>query len=71
MKGGKFMRKLNDNIEYCPFCNTNLQGKPIPKEMQSDYGATHGSRKIAIYSREEDRTVKWQCPDCEKEWKRT
>lgn len=64
------MRKLIDNKECCPFCHTNLQGEPIPKELQESYGATHGSRKIAIYNKEQDRTVKWQCPDCEKVWDR-
>ena len=64
------MKKLNDNKEYCPFCHVSLQGDPIPEELQRHYGATHGSRKIAIYSREEDRTVKWQCPDCKNKWNR-
>ncbi|MCM3112819.1 hypothetical protein [Lederbergia lenta] len=65
------MTQPNDNKEFCPYCNTNLQGKPIPQEHQHHYGgATYGSRKIAIYSHEEDRTVKWQCPDCGEEWKR-
>ncbi|MEJ9280649.1 hypothetical protein [Ureibacillus thermosphaericus] len=61
---------MNDNKEFCPFCGSCLQGDPIPEEDQHHYGATHGSRKIAIYSLEEDRTVKWQCPDCGKEWDR-
>ena len=64
------MKRLNDNKEYCPFCHVSLQGGPIPEELQPHYGATHGSRKIAIYSLEEDRTVKWQCPDCGGEWER-
>ncbi|MDL0421277.1 hypothetical protein [Caldifermentibacillus hisashii] len=40
---------MNDNKEFCPFCASCLQGDPIPEEDQHHYGATHGSRKIAIY----------------------
>ncbi|MBB3868694.1 hypothetical protein DER53_03470 [Parageobacillus toebii NBRC 107807] len=61
---------MDDNKEYCPFCGADLQGPPILQEIQHHYGATHGSRKIRIYSREEDRVIKWQCPDCGKEWER-
>ncbi|NCU19037.1 hypothetical protein [Caldibacillus pasinlerensis] len=61
---------MDESKEYCPFCGADLQGPPIPKEIQHHYGATHGSRKIGIYSREEDRVIKWQCPDCGKEWER-
>ncbi|TMN21888.1 hypothetical protein FH966_02615 [Lentibacillus cibarius] len=64
------MRKLNDSKGFCPFCGADLQGEPIPEEMQHQYGATHFSRKIGISSIEEDRIVKWQCPDCGKEWER-
>ena len=39
------------------------------------YGATRTSgqwgRAIALYDREEDRTVAHRCPDCNHEWKRT
>ena len=39
------------------------------------YGATrttgHWGRKIGIYCMEKDRTVAWQCPDCNHEWGRT
>lgn len=55
--------------EFCPYCNTDLQGEPIPKQSQKTYGATHFSRKIGISSIEADKIVKWKCPDCEKEWK--
>lgn len=38
------------------------------------YGATRTTgqwaEKIGLYSWEEDRTVKWQCPDCGHEWPR-
>ncbi|MDL0421363.1 hypothetical protein QPM05_14845 [Caldibacillus thermoamylovorans] len=61
---------MNDNKEFCPFCDADLQGDPIPEELQHHYNATHGSRKIGISSREEDRVIKWQCPDCGQEWER-
>lgn len=52
------MSELSDNKEYCPFCHVNLRDKPIPEKYRHHYGgATYGSRKIAVYSRDEDRTV--------------
>ena len=65
------MRKLSDSKECCPYCGTDLQGDPIPLEMKHHYGnATHFSRKIGVSSMEQDRVIRWQCPDCEKEWER-
>ena len=64
------MNLLSDSKEFCPFCNVNLQGDPIPKKWQETYGATHFTRKIGIMCMESDRIVKWQCPDCKKEWDR-
>ncbi|MED1674219.1 hypothetical protein P4U77_11900 [Pallidibacillus thermolactis subsp. kokeshiiformis] len=62
---------MSDNKEYCPYCGSDLQGPPIPLENRHNYGgATHFSRKIGISSRELDRVIKWQCPNCDKEWKR-
>lgn len=62
---------MDNNIEYCPFCNSNLQGKTIPKELRKDYGnSTHFTRKIDISSIEEDRVTKWECPDCHQQWDR-
>lgn len=63
-------KKLMDNKENCPNCGSNLQGEPIPVESQRNYGATHFSRKIGIYSRETDKTVEWKCPDCDYQWER-
>lgn len=60
--------KLKDNEEFCPYCNTNLQGKQIPKEQQISYGATHFTRKIGMYDLEKDKTIKWKCPECNGEW---
>jgi hypothetical protein len=39
------------------------------------YGATREKgkfgRAIALYDRDQDRTVAWKCPDCEYAWERT
>lgn len=59
---------MNDSKEFCPHCNANLQGALIPKESQKSYNSTHFTRKIGITSIEADRILKWQCPDCNKEW---
>lgn len=64
-------KELRDNVEYCPNCNANLQGSPIPKDQQHLFGATHFGRKIGI----EDPMVYdgvswWGCPDCNHVWKR-
>ncbi len=64
------MGKLNDNKLFCPHCGADLQGDPIPEEIQHHYGATHSSRKIGISSMKEDCVIKWQCPDCKGQWKR-
>lgn len=58
------------NAEQCPACHVSLQGDPIPAASQEMYGATHFSRKIALYSRERDRTVAFKCPDCGHDWAR-
>lgn len=63
------MKRLTSSKEYCPYCNTNLQGKK-PLESQNSYGATHFTRKLGMYDLLEDRTVKWKCPDCGGEWDR-
>jgi len=39
---------LNDRLEYCPYCHTNLQGDAIPEEQQKSYNATHFTRKIGM-----------------------
>lgn len=59
---------MNDNKEFCPHCNANLQGEPIPEESQKHYKSTHFTRKIGITSVEADRILRWRCPDCNKEW---
>ena len=59
---------MRNNEEFCPYCNANLQGDPIPKESQKGYGATHFTRKIGISTIQDDRITKWKCPGCDKEW---
>jgi hypothetical protein len=58
-------------VELCPFCKADLIGEPIPKNMWDNYNPPYyWKRKIAIYSLELDRTVRWKCPDCHGEWER-
>ncbi|MGG0277790.1 hypothetical protein [Bacillus rhizoplanae] len=59
---------MRSNKESCPYCHSDLQGEPIPKQSQKAYGATHFTRKIGMASIEADRILKWKCPDCNKEW---
>jgi|SRR6516165_2808211 hypothetical protein len=50
--------------------NVGLDGGPIPENDRGLFGgADRFSRAIAVYDREKDRTVKWQCPDCGHEWR--
>lgn len=43
-------------------------------DIAAMYGATRANgqwgRQIAIYSRDQDRTVAFRCPDCDHEWSR-
>jgi Zn-finger nucleic acid-binding protein len=51
--------------DRCPKCKGDLKGAPIDKADRESYGnKTHFSRVIGIYSREQDKTVAWRCPDC-------
>ena len=58
------------NDDTCPLCQADLTGEPIPKDKQEMYGHTHFSRRIGIYNLDEDRTVRYKCPDCDGEWER-
>lgn len=47
--------------------------REIAAEKASFYGWTPENkqkygREISIYDRDEDRTVRYMCPDCTKEW---
>ena len=62
---------MTQSTDICPKCGADFTGEPIPEISREHYGdATHFSRKVAIYSRDEDRTVAYQCPDCGAEWPR-
>lgn len=57
--------------EACPHCDADLRAGEIPEDQREMFGdATHFSRLIGIYDRDLDRTVRWKCPDCKKEWER-
>lgn len=55
-------------MSNCPHCGVSLIGDPIPEGWSVYYGHTHWLRRIGIV--EDDRVVKWQCPDCGGEWER-
>jgi len=57
-----------EQTETCPYCGADLQGEPIPEQLQASFGATHASRKIGLYSLEKDMTYAYECPDCGKTW---
>jgi hypothetical protein len=60
-----------DTPEFCPKCNADLKGEPIPEQYRSMYGGkTHYSRTIGLYDRGLDRTTHWLCPDCKGRWER-
>ena len=61
---------MNDNNEYCPHCNANLQGEPIPESSRTPKGSTHFTRKIGMTTVQADRILYWQCPDCNDTWDR-
>lgn len=57
--------KEDDKYRHCAKCGSDWLGTPIPEEHREHYGeSTHFSRRIALYSRDEDRTVGYKCPDC-------
>lgn len=52
-------------LTECPHCGANLVGAEIPLTHREYFGGkTHGSRLIAIYDRDRDRTSHYECPDC-------
>ena len=48
----------------CPNCKAGLDDGPIAENDRELFVADRFSRAIAIYDREKDQTVGWQCPDC-------
>jgi ssDNA-binding Zn-finger/Zn-ribbon topoisomerase 1 len=58
-------------LESCPKCEKSWQGKPIPQESRELYGGAEWfSKVIGISSRQQDRIVAWQCPECHACWDR-
>lgn len=58
-------------VRFCPKCNGDWQGEPIPEERSKYFGGrTHFSRLTGIYFPEYDRTMVWRCPDCSAEFRR-
>lgn len=58
-------------IANCPKCGSLWHDKRIPEESRHHYGdARFFSRVIGIYNRDRDRTVAYQCPDCNTCWDR-
>lgn len=58
--------------EHCPLCQYCLKGAAIPEESINAgyYGdATHFSYKIGRYSRQRDKVVEWECPECKGIWR--
>jgi uncharacterized C2H2 Zn-finger protein len=58
-------------LANCPKCGSLWHEIPIPEESRHHYGdAQFFSRVQGIYDRDWDRTVAWQCPDCNACWDR-
>ena len=54
---------------YCRKCRADLRGNVIPKKDREAFGGrTHFDRTIGIYDMAQDRTVRYQCPDCGFRW---
>lgn len=51
---------------FCPNCNADLRGDPIPEESREHYGGkTHFRRVIGVeYQGGFDGISEWRCPDC-------
>jgi len=63
---------MNSPPTTCPSCGASWLGEPIPEASRAvNGGATHYRRCIAVYNRDEDRTVGWACPDCRQVFART
>jgi predicted Zn-ribbon and HTH transcriptional regulator len=60
---------MSSGLDQCPNCKANLVGGEMPENIRHHYEGSHWKREIGIYDTDEDRTVKWQCPDCKHEWK--
>jgi len=59
-------KRVGEGTRYCPKCDADWRGKPIPREHQHLYATDTGyfSRLIGQYDMNQDRTTSWLCPDC-------
>ena len=64
-------KPIASDTRYCPKCNADWQGSPIPEKVRQFSGnITHGSRVIWLYSPESERVIALRCPDCKAEFPR-
>lgn len=63
---GHSTHKITDFTRYCPECNADWRGSPIPEKIRHCYGQKeHYSRLIGVEIREKyDGVDHWLCPDC-------
>jgi uncharacterized C2H2 Zn-finger protein len=58
-------------LANCPNCESLWHDQLIPEESRHHFGnAQFFSRVIGIYTRNRDRTIAYQCPDCSTCWDR-
>ena len=73
-EGTGYWKDEDGNYSSTPRLLTNEQVIAAADNVAEKYGASRGhgqwGRAIGIYDMEKDRTVRWQCPDCNGEWLR-
>ena len=56
---------IMDGPQKCVECGYSFKGEKIPKGSQEFYGNhTHFSKMVGVYDIDLDRTVYFQCPEC-------
>ena len=63
---------LTGEERFCPYCETDWQGAPIPKHIRKHYGkSTHWHKLIGVEIRGRyDGVAFWKCPSCSTEFVR-
>lgn len=65
------MVKVSPKTKNCPECGASWVSSIIPEEIREYYTPPYFfSRLIGIYSREQDRTIEYVCPDCDARFER-
>jgi len=60
---------MSEAPDNCPLCLASFDGGPIPENLRQYYSEPYRwSLKIGIV--ENDRVVRWKCPECGHEWPR-